>query len=139
MPRPRTELQTSSVGHCSNAAAQSTDGRRSHSTIEVRRSFLILLLIRIALWAAATEFDFHDVHHYGIVLALFIAWLRLDPGLSLRQSNFQIEPSSRAMPSTSVPSWGIGREMPNRLILARSVVRFSPSLMAAPRGPPTIQ
>jgi hypothetical protein len=34
---------------------------------------------------------------------------------------------------------GIGREIPNLFVLASSVVRFSPSFAAAPRGPPTIQ
>src|ERR1700688_4000148 len=40
---------------------------------------------------------------------------------------------------TSAPSWEIGLEIPSLLILASRVVRFSPSLVAAPRGPPTIQ
>ena len=51
----------------------------------------------------------------------------------------QIWPSSCATPGKLVPSSGIGREIPSLFILASSVVRFSPSFPAAPRGPPTIQ
>jgi len=43
------------------------------------------------------------------------------------------------MASMSVSSGWIGRKIPSLLILASRVVRFSPNLAAAPRGPPTTQ
>src|ERR1700758_2747523 len=83
----RKEPQTSNVGEASNAAGLWIDGERRHSKREVRGSFLILLLIRNAVWATVTEVDFHNVHRcYGqgirvvrpcSVVPVVLAWLRL--------------------------------------------------------------